>query len=226
MHNSEAAGGRPFVTAAFKTPKQKVVMRLGIFGGSFDPIHVGHLILAEQCREHARLDEVWFLPASTPPHKRDRELVSAKQRTEMLELAVHGNGAFSVSNMELDRGGVSYTVDTLTTISEMHPDSDLFFMMGADSLTEFPTWREPARILELATPLVVARGGEPKLDFQSLAQYTTPERLFEIVAHEVRMPLLEISSSRIRQDVAQGRSIRYRVPRAVEQYISTHELYK
>lgn len=201
-------------------------MRLGVFGGSFDPIHVGHLILAEQCREHARLDEVWFLPAATPPHKQERELVSARQRTEMLELAIYGNDVFSVSTMELDRGGVSYTVDTLTEIAEVYPESDLFFMMGADSLTEFPTWREPARILELATPLVVARGGEPTLDFQSLSPYVSGERLAEIKRHEVRMPLLEISSSRIRQDVSEGRSIRYRVPRAVEQYISTHHLYQ
>ena len=200
-------------------------MRLGIFGGSFDPIHTGHLILAERCRVQSKLDEVWFLPAATPPHKQQKVLTSTKQRVEMLELAVYGNAGFSVSTMELERGGVSYTVETLSELSEKYPNASLFFLMGADSLQDFPTWREPGRILELATPLVVCRGGEPELNFEPLSAFCSEQRLEEIRASEVRMPQIEISSSQIRADVASGVSIRYRVPRAVEQYISTHELY-
>lgn len=198
-------------------------MRLGVFGGSFDPVHLGHLILAEQCRQHAQLDEVWFLPAATPPHKQQRELASPQQRVEMLELAVSGQLAFRVSRMEIDRGGISYTVDTLMEIQAQQPDAQLFFLMGADSLNEFPTWRDPQRILQLATPLVVSRGGEPEPDLESLASFTAANPLAAI---QIRMPVLEISSSTIRQDVAAGRSIRYRIPRAVEQYIATHGLYQ
>ena len=200
-------------------------MRLGILGGSFDPIHTGHLILAEQCRVHAKLDEVWFMPAATPPHKQGQRQANAKQRREMLELAVYGNPAFLVSTMELDRGGVSYTVETLQALASELPHASLYFLMGADSLEEFPTWREPDRILKLATPLVVRRGGEPQLDFSVLKPFCSLERVKEIQASSAPMPLLEISSRQIRKDVAHSHSIRYRVPRAVEQYISTHALY-
>ena len=201
-------------------------MRLGILGGSFDPIHTGHLILAEQCRQYGQLDLVWFLPAATPPHKQTRELATPKQRTEMLELALYGNSSFAVSLIELDRGGVSYSVDTLSHVADAMPHAELFFLMGADSLHEFPTWRDPGRILELATPLVVRRGGESPLDFSGLAPFCAPDRLAQISAAEVPMPLLEISSSDIRDDIAASRSVRYRVPRAVERYISTHDLYR
>lgn len=200
-------------------------MRLGILGGSFNPIHIGHLILAEQCRQHAELDQVWFLPAATPPHKKNKDLATGRQRTEMLELALYGNHHFAVSLIELDRGGVSYTVDTLQAIANDLPHAKQFFLMGADSLNEFPTWREPQRILELATPLVARRGGEPPLNFDGLAPFCPTERLREIRASEAPMPLLEVSSSNIRDDIAAGRSVRYRVPRAVEQYIATHHLY-
>src|SRR5262245_42653734 len=101
-------------------------MRLGIFGGSFDPVHYGHLLLAETCREQCRLDNVWFVPAAVPPHKQSRLLASAKARIEMLELAVSGNERFAVSTIELDRGGVSYTVETLKAIAEKHSGEELF----------------------------------------------------------------------------------------------------
>src|SRR5688500_10806095 len=121
-------------------------MRLGLFGGTFDPVHYGHLLLAEACREQCRLDELWFVPAAVPPHKQERTLSPAKERVEMLRLAVGGHPAFSVSTLEIDRGGVSYTVNTLDAVRLSRPEATLFFPMGADSLVDLPTWREPRRI--------------------------------------------------------------------------------
>jgi nicotinate-nucleotide adenylyltransferase len=201
-------------------------MRLGIFGGSFDPIHYGHLLLAETCREHCRLDQVWLLPAAVPPHKQRRELTDAKHRIEMLKLAIAGHEAMAVSTLEIDRGGVSYTVDTLTAIAEQVPGATLFFLMGADSLRDLPTWREPRRICELAVPAVVHRSGAPERDFQVLKDLVSAERLSEFRAAQVEMPIVEISSTDIRQRIAASRSIRFRTPRAVEKYIETHGLYR
>lgn len=201
-------------------------MRLGIFGGSFDPIHYGHLLLAETCREQCRLDQVWLLPAAVPPHKRRRELTDAKHRIEMLKLAIAGHEAMAVSTLEIERGGVSYTVDTLAAIAEQVPGSTLFFLMGADSLRDLPTWREPRRICELAVPAVVHRSGAPERDFQVLKDLVSAERLSEFRAAQVEMPIVEISSTDIRQRIAAGRSIRFRTPRAVEKYIETHALYR
>ncbi len=114
-------------------------MRLGLYGGSFDPVHYGHLLLAESCREQCRLDAVWFAPASIPPHKQGRTLSQAADRIEMLKLAIGGHEPFTVFTGEVDRGGVSYTVDTLAQLHEELPSAELFFLMGADSLADLPT---------------------------------------------------------------------------------------
>lgn len=201
-------------------------MRLGIFGGSFDPVHFGHLLLAEACREGCRLDQVLFLPAAVPPHKLTRELASAKQRVEMLELAIAGHESFRVSTLEIDRGGVSYTVETLQTLHLQDPQAELFLLMGADSLRDLITWREPAEILRLALPIVVRRAGAPEPDFTILAALASPERCEEIRSCQVEMPIVELSSTDLRARAAAGRSLRYRTPRAVEKYIETAGLYR
>ena len=201
-------------------------MRLGIFGGTFDPVHIGHLLLAEYCREQCRLDQVWFLPAAEPPHKQRSDLTPAEQRIEMLELAIGGHGAFSVCKLEVERGGVSYTVDTLSELAATDPARQLFFLLGGDSLADLPRWREPARICHLALPVAVARPGNPPPDYDCLAALVTPERLQAIRAHQVDMPQIGVSSSEIRRRVAAGQSIRYQTPRAVEKYIETARLYK
>ena len=201
-------------------------MRLGIFGGSFDPVHYGHLLLAECCREERRLDEVWFLPAAAPPHKLSAILAPPKARIEMLELATAGNDAFRVSSLEIARGGVSYTVQTLRAISAEQPLAELFLLMGADSLRDLPTWREPAEILALAVPVVVRRAGSPTPDFTPLASLVSPDRLKTIEASQVEMPLTELSSTELRLRSGEGRSLRYRTPRAVEKYIETQGLYR
>ena len=203
-----------------------IPMRLGIFGGSFDPVHYGHLLLAETCREQCRLDQVWFLPAGVPPHKQTRTLAPAKARVEMLELAVAGNEHFAVSTLEIERGGVSYTVDTLRPLKERQPGDELFLLMGADSLREMVTWREPVEICRLAIPVVVHRAGSPEPDFAVLSALVASQRLAEIRLYQVEMPIVDLSSTDLRQRAGEGRSLRYRTPRAVEKYIQTQGLYR
>jgi nicotinate-nucleotide adenylyltransferase len=201
-------------------------MRLGIFGGTFDPIHFGHLLLAECCREQCRLDAVWFLPAAVPPHKQDHGLTPAGQRVEMIELAIAGNPAFSVCRCEADRGGVNYTFETLARIREEDPSRELFFLMGADMLADLPNWRNPARVCELAVPVVVRRPDTAPVDFCCLAGIVGPERVELMRRHQVEMPEIGVSSTEIRRLVSQGHSIRYRTTSAVEMYIQSHGLYR
>jgi nicotinate-nucleotide adenylyltransferase len=201
-------------------------MRLGIFGGSFDPVHYGHLLLAESCREACALDEVWLVPAAIPPHKQEQELAPARARWEMLELVLAGSEHLRPSRIEIDRGGVSYTVQTLATIAAERPDASLFLLMGADSLGDLVTWREPARICQLANPVVVRRAGSPEPDLAAMAPLVSAERLADIRRLQVEMPLIELSSTDLRERARAGKSLRYRTPRAVEKYIETHRLYR
>ncbi|MBB73005.1 MAG: nicotinate (nicotinamide) nucleotide adenylyltransferase [Planctomycetaceae bacterium] len=200
-------------------------MRLGIFGGTFDPVHVGHLLLAETCLEQCALDEVWFVPALLPPHKQRHTLTAANQRVEMLQLAVSGHRQLIVSTIELDRGGVSYTWETLQAIHDAHPDSELFFLMGADSLHDLRHWREPQRICELALPIAVRRAGSAEIDFNPLESIAQPQQIAQMRRCQVEMPLIELSSTNLRQRIAARQSVRFRLPRAVEKYIETQGLY-
>ncbi|MCA9269160.1 MAG: nicotinate-nucleotide adenylyltransferase [Planctomycetales bacterium] len=201
-------------------------MRLGIYGGSFDPVHYGHLLLAECCREQLALDEVWFLPAAVPPHKTRQARAADKHRAEMLQLAIGGHDAFRLATLELERGGVNYTFETLEQIQRDRPDDRLFFLMGADSLDDFPRWREPARICQAATISVVARPGAPAPDFDALLGVASGEQIAAMRAAVVTMPLIELSSSDLRRRVAAGQSVRYRTPAAVRKYIESHGLYR
>ncbi|HTN74873.1 MAG TPA: nicotinate-nucleotide adenylyltransferase [Pirellulaceae bacterium] len=200
-------------------------MRLGLFGGSFDPVHYGHLLLAETCREQARLDELWFIPAAAPPHKQHVTLSPAKDRVEMLRLALAGHPSMTVSTREIDRGGVSYTVETLRTLRSERPGDELFWLMGSDTLWDLPKWREPAEILALATPVVVQRRGSVAPDFSPLAGLVSAERLAEFQSYLVEMPVIELSSTELRERAQSQRSLRFRTPRAVERYIESARLY-
>ena len=195
-------------------------MRIGVFGGSFDPVHIGHLLAAECCREQAGLDRVLFVPAATQPHKQHRQLASGQHRMEMLALATG----------ELDRGGVSYTVDTLERLKARHPGDELLLILGPDAFLGLPTWREPKRILELAGIVAVER--ESLDDFSGAVSRAALEpllgrdRLDRMIAERVRLPAIGIRASDLRAAVAAGKSIRYRTPRAVEQYITAQGLYR
>ncbi len=199
-------------------------MRLGLFGGTFDPIHLGHLILAERCREECRLDQVWFIPAGNPPHKQNEAISPGIQRAEMLEFAVAGHPQFSVNRIELNRTGRTFTVDTLRSIRAEDPTRDLFFLIGADSLSDLPLWRDPAGIAALATIVAVNRGDRPLPDLEALRG-----KLGDAVLERVQiviMPAIDLSSTDIRRRVREGRSIRFMVPRACEVYIEQHGLYR
>jgi nicotinate-nucleotide adenylyltransferase len=203
----------------------RTFMRIGVFGGSFDPVHYGHLILADMAREAASLDQVRFVPAAISPLKKSGPVATPRQRLEMLDLAIGGNPAFQVDKRELDREGVSYTVETLEQLNQENPDDELFLIVGSDVLPQFHRWRQPARILELAIPLIGARR-HSEIDFDCLAAFTGPARLARIREHAFEFPWIEISGTDIRQRVAAQKSIRYRLPRAVECFIENARLYR
>jgi nicotinate-nucleotide adenylyltransferase len=196
-------------------------MRAGVFGGTFDPVHYGHLLLAEQCREQLGLDAVWFMPAADPPHKQGRDVSSAEHRVAMLELATAGHPAFTIRRDELHRSGPSYTVETLQQLRESEPAAELVLLIGADSLLDLPDWREPRRILQLAIVAAVNRGRAPA-DPEAIVA-ALPEARDRVV--RVQMPAVDLSASDIRGRAAAGRSLRYMTPRAVEEYIRQHRLY-
>jgi nicotinate-nucleotide adenylyltransferase len=200
-------------------------MRIGIFGGTFDPVHLGHLIVAEQCREQARLDEVLFIPAARPPHKQERELTPFGQRVEMLSLAIAGQPAFRVDELEKDRPGPSYTVDTLEQIKSRRTDADLYLILGADTLHDLPHWYEPARVALLAELLVVPRSDWLMLSEAELRKLLHLPGDVPLRMQMVHVPTIGIASRDLRRRAAEGRSLRYFVPRAVEAYVQDKRLY-
>ncbi|MFN9367164.1 MAG: nicotinate-nucleotide adenylyltransferase [Planctomycetia bacterium] len=205
-------------------------MRIGIFGGSFNPVHVGHLIAAECAREQANLDRVVFVPAAIPPHKQDRSLAAAERRIDMLHLAVDGHAAFTVSTIEIDRGGVSWTVETLAALRDAHPGDDLVLLLGPDAVADLPGWREPERIVALAELRGLERETLDDLGRSAreprIAALLGADGVAALLANRIRLPAIGIRASDLRAAVAAGRSIRYRTPRAVERYIAAHALYR
>jgi nicotinate-nucleotide adenylyltransferase len=186
-------------------------MRLGVLGGTFDPIHLGHLVLGEAAREQLGLDAVLYVPANVQWRKAGREVAPAEHRLAMVRLAVADNPAFEASTVELERQGPSYTADTLEALAET-PDAELYLVLGRDAYEDLPNWVRPDRIRELATLVVAARDGE----VTDLAPRCV----------RVEMPEIGISATDIRARVAAGRSIRYLVPAAVEGYIRQNGLYR
>jgi nicotinate-nucleotide adenylyltransferase len=188
--------------------------RVGVFGGTFDPPHLGHLALAERARDQLGLERVWFVPAADPPHKRDRAKSPFPHRLAMTRLAVRGNPAFKVSDLESRRAGPSYTVETLRAMRQRFPGRELVLLLGADSLSDLPTWRDPAEIAHLARLAVAPRPvGAPR-------RRGAPRADFALDA-----PVLELSSSDLRARARRGESLRYLVPDAVAAYVRRHRLY-
>jgi nicotinate-nucleotide adenylyltransferase len=205
---------------------------VGVLGGTFDPIHVAHLAVAEEAREALGLERILFIPAAMPPHKVDRPVSEPQHRLAMVELAIADNPAFAVSRIELDRSGPSYTVDTLERLAasaqtDAEPGADrerpdLVLIMSAEAFRDLRTWRHPERILELARLAVVPRDGFPDASRAFLAEHFPG---FEDRASFLRGPRLRLSSSELRERAANGRSLRYLVPDAVAAYIGDHGLY-
>ncbi|WP_456430011.1 nicotinate (nicotinamide) nucleotide adenylyltransferase [Rhodocaloribacter sp.] len=192
-------------------------MRVGIFGGSFNPPHTAHLIVAEWVREAEAFDRVLWMPAARPPHKPGAALVSAAHRLAMTRLATRDHPAFAVSDLEIRRGGVSYTIDTVRALQSAHPADTFALILGGDSLRDFESWRRPDEIIARVPLVVYDRPGADRSG--------VPERFLERTRF-VKAPLLEISGTTIRARRRAGRSIRYLVPDSVRAYIETHGLYR
>ncbi len=199
-------------------------MRLGVLGGTFDPIHFGHLLAAEEARVTLGLERVLFAPAGDPPHKQGRAISPITHRLAMVRLAIAGNPAFAVTIVDADRPGPHYTVDAIRLLREEWETGadETFFLMGADSLTQLLSWYQPARLVELCRLAVMARPGyRPDLAGLEAALPDLADRL-----DWVEMPVLDIAASDLRRRVREGRSIRYQVPEAVAAYVAEQGLYR
>jgi nicotinate-nucleotide adenylyltransferase len=201
-------------------------MRIGIIGGTFDPIHLGHLIIAQEVGWNLKLDRVLFMPAANPPHKQHQRVTPDYCRVEMVKLAIAGNPLFQLEPLELELGGLSYTSNTLEILRERlgpSPQTELFFIIGTDAAAELLTWNRPARVLELARLAVVGRPGYT-LPLDKLQAGLPDTDLTERLIF-VESPLINIAAHEIRERVEQGKPIHYLVPSAVEEYIRQEKLY-
>jgi len=226
------------VNRSASLPAPRTVQRVGIFGGSFNPIHVGHLRAAEEVREAFALDRILFVPAALPPHKVRHQLALPEQRLAMVQRAIAGNPFFRASDLELHRGGRSYSIDTLRELRQRFPKWKLFFILGSDAFAEIHTWKEYEHLFELCDFVVVARPGVRVRCLRSLLPVATRKcfwyardslALVHRSGHKVwfqQITGLDVSATSIRQAVSRGRSIRYLVPPAVERYILQHGLYR
>jgi nicotinate-nucleotide adenylyltransferase len=210
-------------SVAVSPPAGVVTGSVGILGGTFDPIHHGHLAIAEEARESLGLETVVFVPAAESPFKTERATSPAADRVAMAEAAIAGNPAFDVSRMEIERPAPSWTVDTLEELAELgHGPASLWLILSSEALAGLPRWRDPGRIIDLARIAVVPRGGfEPLGPAWVEDHFPGREDRFRFLAG----PLLPISGSVVRRRAAVGRSVRYLVPDAVAGYISQHALY-
>ncbi len=197
-------------------------MNIGVLGGTFDPIHIGHLIVAEEARIRLGLAEVLFVPAGQPWLKEDRAITPAVHRVEMVCRGIADNPSFKLNTLEVDRQGPSYTVDTLTSLKDqLSSQASLFFILGRDTLAELPLWKEPRKVIQLCRLVVPPRLGSRDLRHLEEAVPGLLERVIQL-----DMPVIGISSSEIRQRIARGLSIRYLVPTAVERYIGEQRIYR
>ena len=196
-------------------------MNIGILGGTFDPIHIGHLVVAEEARMKLGLSEVLFVPAGQPWLKQGRDITPAVHRVEMVRRAIADNPYFKLSTLEVERPGPSYTVDTLTLLHKQAGSAaSLFFILGRDTFAELPLWKEPTKVIQLCRLVVPPRLGSRDLKHLNA---TIPGLLDRVI--QLDMPVIGISSSDIRQRIAQGLPIRYLVPAEVEKYIAEHKIY-
>jgi nicotinate-nucleotide adenylyltransferase len=195
-------------------------MRLGLMGGTFDPIHNAHLFIAEEARVRMSLDEVIFIANGRPPHKKLYDVTPGADRAAMVELAVDSNPNFSVSYVELDRAGPSYAVDTLLFLSEIHPTAELYFITGFDAVAEILTWKRHEEVIRLCRFIAVARSGGVNGSSIDALPGSYRKRI-----DMLESPHLDISSTEIRERAAQGLPIRYLVPDEVAAYISAQRLY-
>jgi nicotinate-nucleotide adenylyltransferase len=201
--------------------------RIGLFGGSFNPVHVAHMAAAERVRCDRQLDRVLFVPALNPPHKPEDPLASAEDRFRMVQLATADNDAFESCRVEIDRGGPSYTLTTVRELAEeLGGEAELFLILGADSVRDMPGWWHAAELASEARIIAVPRPGQPLATHIAAAAHAFGEAWAEQTrALAVEMPLLDVSATRIRERIRAGLSVRYLVPEPVRRYILERGLY-
>jgi nicotinate-nucleotide adenylyltransferase len=217
---------------------KKPRMKIGLLGGTFNPIHIGHLRGAEEIREALGLGRIYFIPSSMPPHKDSSDIASPADRLKMIELATGENPFFEVCDIEIKRGGPSYTVHTLEYFSSEFPDSEIYFILGAELFSEIHTWREYRRLFELSNFAVITRPGFPHFTSVPLAlgddfRYYKDEENVIFYRHKgsnktlalVKIEGIQVSSTRIRDLIKKNSSIKYLVPREVEVYILENKIY-
>lgn len=204
--------------------EEKTTARIGVFGGSFDPVHIGHLIIAQDAVEQLELNRLIFVPTSVSPHKQHRAPVEGRHRLEMLRLATADKLKFDVSDLELVRGGVSYTFDTIQHVQADHPGAAVFFIVGLDSLKELHLWRNIDELLEICAVVPFGRGGENPDVIAKQCQLSQGWKT-KLLERLIRIHEVEISASQIRISVAKGLSIQTLVSPEVEMYIAEHNLY-
>lgn len=202
----------------------EVFESVGILGGTFDPVHYGHLIIAEAVREGFNLDKILFIPSGQPPHKDNSKVSSAVHRFSMLKAAIETNPCFDVSRIEVEREGYTYTVDTLTQLRDKFGRSvKLYFIIGADIVPELITWKEFKKVFDLCEFIAVLRPGNDITEFNTEIDRLKSEYMARI--HTIEVPLIDISSTEIRKKVCGKKSIKYLVPDSVETYIKNHGIY-
>jgi nicotinate-nucleotide adenylyltransferase len=200
--------------------------RIGILGGTFNPVHHGHLILAQDAMEIFELDRVLFVPCDKPPHKDSATIISATHRIAMLQAAFQGNPAFEVCDLELRRGGTTYTVDTMRELTRLYANSELVFIIGSDTLPELHLWKEIGELLNLCRFVTLARPGFDLKSISAAKLHLPPPWPQKLLSQIAKGHTAEISASDIRHRVAEEMSIRYLVPTPVELYIAENDLYK
>ena len=198
-------------------------MNLGVLGGTFDPIHNGHLIVAEEARARLNLTEVLFVPACLPWLRKDGPISPAEHRVQMVRLAITDRPYFKLSMAEIERPGPSYTVDTITELrAQLGAGDELFFILGWDSLAQFPQWREPSRLISMCLLVAVSRPGSPRPNLKKL-EAAIPGLSKRVMVMD--NPKIDISASVVRDRVARGLSVYHLVPKSVNRYIRQHKLY-
>ena len=198
-------------------------MKIGIMGGTFNPIHNVHLLMAEEAKKQYDLDEVWFMPSKNPPHKETHEIVSEEHRARMICQAIRGNSKFVFSDLELRREGITYTSDTLKIIEKKYPKAEIYFILGGDSLREIENWHEPQYVMEHCHILAASREDENGKRIRERVEELMNK--YKAKISFIKMPLIDISSSKIRKRLKKGKTVHYMLPEEVMNYICFHNLY-
>ncbi len=199
---------------------------VALFGGSFNPVHIGHLIVARAVAEHLDVEKVILIPSAQPPHKNDKKLADGGHRLEMIRLAVEGDPLFEISDLEMKRSGPSYTILTVDDFrKQVGEHTPLFWVMGSDSLEELHTWYRIGELVDRCCMVTAVRPGFEQHALSRLAEQLSAEQITVLKKHILETPLIDISATAIRQRVRRGQSIRYLVPEAVGAYIERHNLY-